>query len=849
GFIGNQTAVPKCTAAEFNTRSEGYPACPDESAVGYVAAEAEFEVIKPEDRGNFVHAPVYLIEPPAGVAAQLGFVILNVPITIDVKVSPTYPNELVAELTNVSQAALIYGSRVILWGNPGDPEHDELRGSCLGDVLVVTPEPISLCEKSVAPTDAFLTLPRSCKGPLLTNFTALSWAGDTASGTATTANDTDCSDLLLDPENSAISVQPTTTQGSSPSGLQFGLTVDDPGLLDPTEKAQADIAEVSATLPEGMVLNPSAANGLAACSFAQYQAEGPQWSPSVGCPQASKVGTVEVTSPLIDQPLTGDLYVASQDDNPFNTLFALYMIIRNERYGVLIKQAGRIDPDPVTGQLTSTFSEIPELPFAELSLSFRSGPRAPLGTPPTCATHTASALFTPSSGTASITETASFAITSGPSGNPCPAGPGPFAPTLVGGTADNQAGAYSPFAMQITRQDGEQQLTRFDAVLPQGLVGKIAGLGRCTDAEIAAAKQKSGRAEIAAPSCPASARIGSVTATAGLGPFPVTVGGSLYLAGPYAGAPLSVVVVTPAVTGPFDLGTTVTREALDLNPTTAEVEVSGIGPDGLVPRILEGVPVQLRSLAVSIDRPGFILNATGCEPKTLRGTLFGTPTSHATSTRYQAKGCGALGYRPKLTLGLLGATKRGKFPRVRATLIPRAGDSNTASAVVALPPSQQIENAHINNPCTRVQFNAGACPPKSILGTARAYSPLLDAPLEGPVYFRSNGGERELPDIVADLNGQFRIILVGFIDTKGKRIRTTFANVPDAPVSRFEINLAGGKRGLLVNNRNICAKKQKAKVRMVAHNGRPFVRTQVVKTSCKGKPKPKPGKGGGGKGR
>ncbi len=597
------------------------------------------------------------------------------------------------------------------------------------------------------------------------------------------------------------------------------------------------------TLPEGMAINPSSANGLQACTFAQYQAEGPLWNPAAGCPQASKIGSVEVRTPLLSDALHGDLFVASQDDSPFNTLFALYMVIRSERYGVVVKQAGKVEPDPQTGQLHSTFDSVPQLPFSHFDVHFREGPRSPLSTPERCGAYTTTATLTPWSGDPPIVETDSFQVTAGPGGGPCPGAELPFGPSLSGGTLDSQAGAYSPFTMRITRADGEQPITRLDSVLPSGVVGRIAGVGRCSDAAIAAAKQKSGRAELAAASCPASSRIGTIRAGAGVGSVLTYVDGSLYLAGPYNGSPLSVVAVTPAVTGPFDLGTVVIREGLNLNPTTAEVEVSGAGSEGTIPRILKGVPLQLRDLRVEIDRPRFTLNATSCEPKTLKAALFGSSLLASLTDRYQARGCGALGYKPKLSLKLLGATKRGQFPSVRSTLVPRSGDANTSRAVVTLPPSQQIENAHINNPCTRVQFAADACPKSSILGKAKAVSPLLDAPLQGPVYFRSNGGERELPDIVADLNGQFRIILVGFIDTKGKRIRTTFANVPDAPVSKFTLNLLGGKRGLLVNNRNLCKGKQRAKLALTGQNGRRHVTQPVLKTSCKKKAK----KGGRGR--
>ncbi len=851
GLIGSQNAVPTCSAAEFNERFEGRPACADETAVGYAAAEVEFEVIPPAEAGNFFHVPVYNLDPPPGVAAQLGFVVLNVPVTVDVKVSPTPPYNLVAELKNVPQAILLYRSKLVIWGNPASEAHDSLRGSCLGEIANTTPEPVSEGDCSIDVSEdeqeAFLTLPRSCGGPLATLFSALSWAGEAASGSALTHDEVEpkgiegCPDLGFDAD---VKARASTADASSASGLGFGIEVEDEGLTNPAKRAQSDIRKVEVALPEGMVVNPSSANGLGVCTFAQYKEEGPQRSPGQGCPQSSELGTVQVSSPLLSQKLEGDLYIAAQGDNPFGTLFALYMVIRNERYGVFIKQAGRVDPDPLTGRLRSSFEEIPQLPFSDLQVDFREGPRAPLITPDRCGTHTANATLTPWSGGPAIERSSSFEISSGPGGGPCPGGLLPFSPKLSGGTLQSTAGAYSPFFMRLTRSDGEQQITRFDSVLPPGLVGKIAGLGRCPDAAIAAAASRSGRSELASPSCPADSRIGSVKAGAGVGSLLTYVEGSLYLAGPYGGNQLSIVAITPAVAGPFDLGTVAIRESLRLNPETGQVEVDSAASDP-IPRILAGVPLQLRDLQISIDRPQFTLNATSCDPEQLRTSLFGSGADLLSSAddapaqlseRYQASDCRALGYKPKLSLKLLGATKRGTFPSVRSTLIPRAGDANTGRAVVTLPPSEQIENSHINNPCTRVQFNQGACPKASILGKAKAYSPLLDEPLQGPVYFRSNGGERELPDIVADLNGQFHVILVGFIDTNKKgRIRTTFADVPDAPVSRFNLNLYGGKRGLLVHNRNICAHKLRARLKFTGQNNRRYVTKPVLKTSCKAK--------------
>jgi len=831
GLVGSQTAVPRCSIPVFVDRdNESYPACSNESAVGYAAVKAEFKTF-PVGVESFWHAPVYSLDPTPGAAATFGFAVGNVPITFDVFVRPEPPYNLEVRLPNTPQALLFYGSKVVLWGNPAADAHDNLRGKCIGQPANSTPQPVSngTCPVSI-PEVPLLTLPRSCKGPLTTLFTATSWQGAFDEGTATTEGMDECKALAFSPEATAT---PSTAAASSPSGLDFDVAVDDPGLTDASQDAQADISSVEVTLPEGMAANPSAAEGQGVCSQGQFDSASLQ---SWGCPGDSKLGTATITSPLLEEPLQGSLYLATPRENPFGSLLATYLVIRNQEFGIFVSQAGKIEPNLVTGQLTTTFKDIPELPFSDLEVRFREGPRAPIATPQACGTYTTKTLFTPSSGNAAVTSTSTFEINQGPASSPCPSGV-PFAPGFLAGTTNNTAGAYSPFYMRFTRSDGEGQISALDATLPPGVVGKIAGLGRCSDDQIAAARSRAGKAELASPSCPEASKVGRVLAAAGVGPALTYATGSLYLAGPYKGHPLSVVSVVPAVAGPFDLGTAVVRSALDLDPDTAQVRVIGADSDP-IPTILEGIPLQVRELHLFIDRENFTLNATSCEEKQARATLFAGSLSADLAERYQARDCGALRYKPKLTLKLKGATKRGKFPAVRSTLTPRAGDANSARAVVTLPPSQQIENAHINNPCTRVQFAAEACPKKSILGRAKAWSPLLDEPLQGNVYFRSNGGERELPDLVADLRGQFRIVLVGFIDTKGRRIRTTFANIPDAPVSRFQLNLAGGKRGLLVNNRDICRGKQRAKLALTAQNGRKHVTRPVIKTSCKGK---KPG--------
>ena len=842
GFAGNPTAMPTCTRTQFREidPATGASACPNDTAVGHVRAE----VINP---GPGAFAPVFNLQRPRGVAAELGFVIAREPITIDVMLKKDAPYNVSAAIINTPQVVKLFSSELIVWGNPASPAHDGERGSCLflGGSCPVGPE---VAEKP------FLTLPRACAAPLPTTYRATSWqepdAPPVAGASATSLELSECEEL---PFGGEIEARPTAASTEAASGLDFKLSVDDPGLVDPSETAtaHADIKEVVTTLPEGMTANPSAAEGQEACGFTQFEAESLEGDE--GCPEASKLGTVRVDTPLLEEePLSGEVFLASQADNPFGTLLALYVVIKDPKLGILVKQAGRIDPDPRTGRLRTTFEDMPQLPFSDIELHLRAGPRAPLVLPSACGTHTTEAVLVPYNGRPPIGASSTFSVTSSVGGGPCPGGgTPPFGPIFSAGTLDSAASQYSPFEMRFRRNDGEQEMTRLSVVLPAGVVPGLAGVGKCPDAAIAAAKGRSGREELTAPSCPGSSLVGRVSAGAGVGSALTYVPGRVYLAGPFRGDPLSAVAIVPAVAGPFDLGTVVTRLGLNLNPTTYLGEIHSVGSEPF-PRILAGIPLRLRDLHVTADRPRFTLNASGCEPEAAVAQLFGsfadpfssdddTPASLA--ARYQATGCSSLGFNPKISLKLLGPTKRSGHPRLRSSVTypypSGPGYSNIGRAVVTLPRGVQIDNAHINTPCTRVQFNADQCPPKSILGNARATSPLLDEPLEGRVYFRSNGGERLLPDIVADLHGIVDVVLVGEVDSKNERLRTTFENAPDAPVTRFDLNLYGGARGLLVNGRDLCRRVQRAKMVLIGHNNALRESTPRVRTSCKRKGSPR----------
>ncbi|HEX2223039.1 MAG TPA: hypothetical protein VHN15_02410 [Thermoanaerobaculia bacterium] len=857
GFVGDQTAIPRCPQSQFTSVKEGYSACPDEAAVGVAAVKAEFSVF-PVGAEAFLHTPIYNLEPPPGVAARLGFVAATVPVTFDVLLSQSPPYNLVARLRNTPQALLFYSSKVTLWGDPSHPAHDTERGKCIGKPVGPTPEPVSNGSCPVQSAgEPLLTLPRACEGPLQSFFAATSWQGAFDTATATTTPMSDCGLLPFSPQMTAT---PTATAAESPSGIDVDIQVQDEGLTSPTGTAQSDIRAVRLALPAGMTANPSAAEGLGVCTPSQYAAAS---LADPGCPPESKLGTVRVTSELLEDPVQGAVFLAAPDDpssqaagaeNPFDSLLALYLVIRSPKFGLFVKQAGEVEADERTGQLVSTFSEIPQLPFAHLNVHLREGARAPLITPPACGTHRSEAELTPWSGGPKAAPSPSFDVLSGPGGGACPPGGiPPFSPGFSAGTLASSAGAYAPLFMRLTRSDGHQDMTRFDSELPPGLIAKIAGVERCPDAALAAAETKTGRAELASPSCPANSRIGRVLVGAGAGSALTHVPGTIYLAGPYAGRPLSVAVVTPAVAGPFDVGTVVVREALDLDPRTGAVRVDGAASDP-IPHILRGIPLKLRDLRVYLDREDFTLNATGCEPMSIGGTLFGSgadPFSSADdrpaalSARYQASNCASLGFKPRLSLRLSGGTKRGQFPGLRALVRPRPGDSNIGGAVVTLPRSAFLEQGHIRTICTRVQFAADNCPKGSVYGFAKAVTPLLDGPLQGPVYLRSSNNK--LPDLVAALKGPesapVEIELVGRIDSLRGRIRSTFSTVPDAPVTRFTLTMQGGRKGLIVNSVNLCASTNRAKSRMVGQNGVVHRTRPLVRAKCKGKPGRKKGRG------
>lgn len=912
GVVGNPGSLPKCPAGS-NLHSVPV-VCPPQSQVGV-------STIRLGNQGTFV-VPVYNVEPRPGATAE--FILsagstglsANIPIVARARTEGDFGIDTFA--TQLPTGLPLLSQTLTIWGVPWAAEHDRYRpiaGYC-GSVGVsenVLGMPVTGLAGGTAvgcsqepqrylpawgPIRPFFANPTECvpQAPVTTlDLTSWHRPGEHFLFDAPADAAVDGCDSLDNHFTPGISLEPSGHGADSPSGLEVELAVpqnNDAPFGQPAANApqpQVDQYVADATshwgspaglatphlrdtvvrLPEGVTLNPAAANGLAACSTAQIGLTGSNFAapvpirfdnsdPSDGvgndCPDASKLGTVKAETPLLDPDdwPTGEVYLARQNDNPFDSLLALYIVLRSPQRDLIVKLAGKVEADPASGQLTTRFLSNPQLPVSKFSLRFRSGPQAPLATPVTCGDHVNHAELTPWSANAAAdtvtSDKAEFDVSSGPSGAPCPASKQarPFGLGFEAGVTSLVAGRHSPFTMKLTRPDGAQELDRIELTTPEGLAATLVGVPYCPAAAIAAAEGRDGSDEQASPSCPAASQVGTVSTGVGVGLQPFYASGKAYLAGPYKGAPLSLAVVVPALAGPFDLGTVVVRSALVVNPRTAQITAVS---DPLPQRLVfqgNGFPLRLRDVRVHIDRPNFTLNPTDCSEQQVSARVFGTSGAVANlSNRFQVAECTRLGFKPKLDLRLIGGTKRSNYQRLKATLTARPGDANIARASVALPHSVFLAQEHINTVCTRVQFAADACPAGAIYGKASATSPLLDQPLSGPVYLRSS--DNPLPDLVAALRGPdsqpIEIEVAGRTDSIHGGLRNTFDVVPDAPVTKFTLELFGGKKSLIVNSRDLCKSVQKATVKLAGQNGRTHNFRPVVRNGC-GKPrKGKKGKG------
>ncbi|HEX5713082.1 MAG TPA: hypothetical protein VFX85_07195, partial [Solirubrobacterales bacterium] len=834
--------------------------CPEKSIVGGLDAYAFIAQTKkwyleqnlPLITGD---RPIYSIDPEYGAPAQFAF---------GIPVFGGIPYSFVPELRADEGYAIRFRTAPII---TAPPLHGTSVDLCSFGVNVLpsvldgasgeeTGVRFGGCKSPTDP-DAYerplITNPTRCSGPPpTTGLKVDSWLhpADVKTYEFSAPPITGCEAVPFEPQ---AKLQPTNSEADSPTGLNVEITMPTDGLLSNTGVAQANLNNATVSFPEGMSINGATADGLQACGLEQVKL---RTNLPDECPAASKIGTIEIDTPIIRETLKGNIYVARQNSNPFNSTLGVYLVFSSARDGVTIKVAGKLTPDPVTGRLVSSFVENVEAPFSRIAMRFDGGPRAPLVNPPRCGTYAIHSEFSPWSAVSPanptpaeiVSQDSTYEVTSGPNGSPCPNGS--LNPQLKAGLRNPKAGTKSPFVFTLSRDDGTQRFNKIEVTTPKGLTAYLKGVPYCPDSVLSGipSAEETGRAELANPACPAASQVGTVQAGAGNGPFPFHADGKAYLAGPYKGAPVSLAIVTPAVAGPFDLGNVVVRNPLYIDPVTSQVTTTS----DTIPSILHGIVLDVRSIRVALDRPDFTAAPTNCSPMSIDAKVGGLDGGSATvSNRFQVGGCADLGFKPKLRLRLFGGTKRGAYPRLRATLTARPGDANVAGASVALPHSEFLAQDHIRTICTRVEFAARACPAGSIYGQAEATTPLLDGKLAGPVYLRSSSNP--LPDMVAALRGPdnqpIEVVLASRIDSVNGGIRSSFEAVPDQPVSSFTLNMLGGKKGLLVNSRNICKSTARVTAKFTAQNGRTATLRPTLENSCKkakkGKKRGKAGKRGG----
>jgi hypothetical protein len=804
GLVGNPQSIPLCTAQQVTQQ-----ACEPNSQIGVVrlalllAGPNEVSVV-----------PLFNMVPERGQVAKFGFRAIG---TFNGFISITNrPGDygLTATSENIFDGVPLFGADVTIWGVPGNPSHDSQR-TCTGKAF-------DLGCSFIGTVRPFLEAPAQCGTPSLSTLKVRSYQhpGDEDWISATSAPEevVECDRLGFVP---TLAVTSDSASASSPAGLNVKLRIPQK-FSSPVGTETPPLKDAKVTLPAGVSISPSVAAGLAACTDAQF---GIGRADPAACPESSKIGTATVTTPVLSEALTGAVYAGTQEssDPASGDMYRLFLELRNDERGLDVKLPGRLVVSPATGQIEATFTENPQLPFEELSLAFKGGPRAPLTMPSTCGTYRTEYTLTSWAGQ-SVSGSSSMRINEN-----CGAS-SQFTPSLEAGATDPVAGKSSPFTLKVTREDGQQNVKSIQATLPEGELAKLAGVPLCADAAAAAG------------ACDASSQIGTTTIGVGAGSSPLYVPQpgkaptAIYLSGAYNGAPYSLVFEVPAQAGPFDLGTIAVRAAIYVNPVTAQVTAKS---DPL-PQILAGVPIGYRTIYVDVDRPGFMQSPTSCDPMAVSSTITsGQGATANPSSRFQVGSCERLAFKPKLSLSVKGKTRRGAYQRFKAVLTQPEGQANIGMVSVALPHSEFLAQEHIRTVCTRVQFNAEACPKGSIYGKARAFTPLLDQPLEGPVYLRANGGERELPDLVAALHGQIDIDLSGYIDSVNGGIRTSFKTVPDAPVSKFVLEMKGRSKSLLVNSTNLCRSTNRATVKMDGQNGKVHDFNPVLRNSCGGRGKKK----------
>jgi hypothetical protein len=777
GFVGNPRVVPRCSRQDFEGQQ---PLCPGNTQIGIVRADIGAEVIE---------APVYNLVPPPGVIARFGFSAINLNGIEDVSVRTGAGYGVAVNVNNIPVNDIRSATETI-WGVPPDPSHDGQR-KCVGEENGKK-KFITGCSSDVAP-QPFLTLPGSCTGPLLStvNVDSTVAPGEFFSENAFSLDAGNnpiglfgCEKLPFAP---SLAVAPETSTTSSPTGLRVDLHL--PQNEEPDGLTTADLKDAAFTFPQGMTVNPSSASGLAACTPAQIALSAP--GPAT-CPDASKIGTVEIDTPPIDHPLHGAVYLASQEDNPFHSLLAVYIAVYDPATGVVVKLAGHVQADetegPEEGRLKTTFDDNPQLPFEDLKLDLFGGEHAALTTPATCGTKTITTDLTPWSTPEApdATPADSFDIT-----QHCGA-PG-FGPSFTAGTLNPQAAGSSSFTTTFSRHDGEQYFQGLEETLPPGLLATIKGVPLCADAQANAG------------TCDPASQIGETSAAVGEGNQPLWVGGGkVYLTGPYAGGPFGLSIVVPAVAGPFNLGNQIVRAGIYIDPHTAQATIKTTTP---IPHIIKGIPLYIRAIQANINRPGFVFNPTNCSPSQTTATLSSTTGGHASLTSpFAAANCAALPFKPSFKISTQAKTSKANGASLTVSVSEKPGEANIQKVSLQLPLILPARLTTLQKACTAAQFetNPAGCPEGSNIGTATATTPVLNDPLTGPAYLVSHGGAA-FPDVEFILQGQgVQIVLDGKTDIKKGITYSKFETVPDAPITSFQTILPEGPHSALAANGNLC---------------------------------------------
>jgi len=871
GFVGSILAAPECSFAQLSSHIEaGKSGCPPDTIVGHISTEPG------EGYLASVNGAIYNMTPERGVPAEFAYVdnLAGAHVFYS-RVVPT-PRGYVLQTVNPEIPDIRLRSVVVtFFGDPEQRDAEEVAKK-LEEESGKPVEP----QATFAPP--FFTNPTDCGGeePTATIY-ADSWqhpARFNQDGTPVDLEEgawaklesksppvTGCDALQFPAE---VKAQTTTHEADKPTGLDFEVKVPQPEAMG--VRGTPTLKKVVVRLPEGLTVDPSAGSGLGACSEAQIGWTGPGRldfnAAAPGCPEASKIGSLELESPLVPHSLTGEMFLARQDENPFNTTLAAYVVVHDPVTGVLIKIAGEFLPSHQTGRLESVFDENPNLPFSDLKLHFFGGPRAELATPESCGVFaTESELFPwsfPDSGPPTLAMD-SFLINEA-----CPNNA--FSPSFTAGSTNLQAGAYTPFVASFERSDTDQELSGLTVTLPPGLLGKTAGVPLCTDEDIHAI-QASKPGHPPAGECPQASQVGTVLAAAGPGPDPFFTPGKAYLTGPYNGGPYGLAVVVPAVAGPFNFGTVVVRQSLRIDPRTAQItDVSDS-----FPKIIDGIPLRIRRVDVHLDRPEFTFNPTNCEPLAFNGTLTGSPlgaptqlnpengilgyasspgSTSAFSTPFEVTNCATLKYTPQVAVSTKAQASKadGAALTFKISYPKNAIGQQTwiREAKFDLPKQLPARLETLQKACLSTTFETdrAACPPASIIGNATVHTPVLPEPLTGPVYFVSYGGQK-FPEAVIVLQGDnitFNLHGETFIDNKTGVTSATFPNTPDVPFESIEVNIPTGRYsefGANLPNKakyNFCGQTLNMPTLLKAQNGQEIHQTtHITITGCHPKHHPK----------